>query len=494
MIDVQVASSSLAIEPRMSVCLKGTTKFSEATNDLSASEHERKLFSSSLEFGTTATVEDDSGDSSTACCNSCNTRRSPLSASSVMLTGTSFSILTTSQSQSPVEAEADSKRRQDKQRIRRSSGCGTVRFAESLHVRNHIHAGEITDNEKIAAWFRKPEYKAIYKNNTQIINTIERKDREIKRIIAKNKKKKKYNSSKVTSSIDIEEEEEEQPCGAGDVHSIFGVVGNCDEARIMNIHRDEEQGFSVRGLENETAKKRRTRDRTYLKAKYAVLSIQDDVDEHMFSMQEKHEGKLAMIASGNHNSSTKGGISKNKKIIRHFSGVMNRPMHSSEEQEQEDSETNRQKMTEDQKQKFAVYAKAQYKNMIHQIAEKYGDICEQDVRGALERGKEDERTVRAIDWIESEGDNHKYCYTSALSIHSSIFNKGLSDGSLEQLQDKRRPSTTSTVLTDDSVASLASLVANEGIQLSRIKRAKMFLWKFVWEHELCGNSYESMNY
>jgi hypothetical protein len=386
-----------------------------------------------------------------------------------------------------VEAEAGSKRRQEKQRIRRSSdgvsGTGTVRFAESVHVRNHIHAGEITDSEKIAAWFRKPEYKAIFKNNTQIINTIERKDREIKRMKAKkqreNKKKKKYNSSKVTSSIDIEEEE--QPCGVGDVHNIFGVVGvgNCDEARIMNIHRDEEQGFSVRGLENETAKKRRTRDRTYLKAKYAVLSIQDDVDEHMFSMQEKHEGKLAMIASGNYTSNTKGGISKNKKIIRRFSGVMNRPMHSSEEEEQEDSETNRRKMTEAQKQQFAVYAKAQYNNMIHQIAEKYGNICAQDAMGALERGKEDERTVRAIDWIESEGDNHKYCYTSALPIHSLIYNKGLSDGYLEQLQDKRRPSTTSTVLTDESVASLASLVANEGIQLSRMKRAKMFLWKFV---------------
>ena len=474
MIDVQVTSSSLAIEPRLSVCLKGTTKFSDATNDLSASEHERKRVSSSLEFGTAATVEDDSGDSSTAFCNSCNSRRSALSAHSVMLNGTSFSILTTSQSQSPVEAEAGSKRRQEKQRIRRSSGCSTVRFAESLHVRNHIHAGQITDSEKIAAWFRKPEYKAIYKNNTQIINTIERNDREIKRMKAKNKKKKKYNSSKVTSSIDIEDEE--QLCGAGDVHNIFGVVGNCDEARIMNIHRDEEQGFSVRGLENETAKNRMARDRTNVKAKYAVLSIQDDVDEHMFSMQEKHEGKLAMIANGNYNSNSKGGISKNKKIISRFSGVMNRPMHSSQEQ---DIETNRLKMTEALKQKFAVYAKAQYNNMIHHIAEKYGDICEQDARGALERGKEDERIVRAIDWIESEGDDHKYCYTSALLIHSSIFNKGLSDRSLEQLQDKRRPSTTSTALTDDSVASLASFVANEGIQSSRIKRAKMFLWKFV---------------
>lgn len=477
---MNVASSSFAIEPRMSVCLRGTAKFCEA-DDLSTSDHEQEqeieLLSSSLCFETTTATVEDSGDSSTTC----NYRRSPSSASSVLLTGTAFSILTTSPSQllvegeAEAESEADSKRRQDKQR-RRSDSDGvsvSVRFADSAHVRNYIHAEEITENEKHTAWFRKPEYKTIFKNNTQIINIIERKEREIKRMKSKkereNKKKKnkKYNSSKVSSI-------EEQPCG--DVHIFCGKdeVLVRDEnvlmEHIIGIHRDDEQGFSVRGLENETAKKRRTRDRTYLKAKFAVLSIQDDVDEHMFSMQERHEEKLSMIANGNSN--TKGG-SKNKKIIRRFSGVVNRPM-PSESEEQEDSENIRRKMTEAQKQIFAVYAKAQYNDMIHQIAEKYGEICEQDARGALERGLEDERTVRAIDCIESEGANHKNCYTA--SIHSSI-NKGLSDASLEQ-QDRRRPSTTSTALTDESAASLA-LLANEGIQLSRMKRAKMFLWKFV---------------
>merc|ERR1711862_90416 len=67
---------------------------------------------------------------------------------------------------------------------------------------------------------------------------------------------------------------------------------------LFDINRDDERGFSTRGLENETAKKRRARDQIYLQAKFAVLSVQEDVDEHMYSMQEKHEEKLSMIARG----------------------------------------------------------------------------------------------------------------------------------------------------------------------------------------------------
>ena len=108
--------------------------------------------------------------------------------------------------------------------------------------------------------------------------------------------------------------------------------------------------------------------------------------------------------------------------------------------------------------------------MIHMIGEKYGEICLQDAKDAHERGVLDEKTVRAIDWIESEGDN------SHVTSLSSV--KGMSDSSLEE---KRRPSTTSTAPTDISNISAASaFVASEEMnRISRMKRAKMFLWKFV---------------
>mmetsp|Transcript_9756 Transcript_9756/g.24296 ORF Transcript_9756/g.24296 Transcript_9756/m.24296 type:complete len:442 (-) Transcript_9756:132-1457(-) len=439
---VDVPSAS-AIEPRMSVCLKGTTKFLEGLDlseefDLSDSEHEDSLVFTKLD------VCDDENREMIAF------RRSPLSASSVLMTGTTYPILRTSQ----VD-EAAIKRRQEKANVQ-SNG---IRFSESVHVRNHIHAKDISDNEKLAAWFRKPEYKTIFKNNTQIISIIEKRERELKRTLAKkqreNKKKKCIKniglnmsitkSAETTGAEVVETSCAEVMVGEDDLQEQnFGI----DE--IIGVHRDDERGFSIRGLENETAKKRRIRDQTYLKAKLAVLSVQEDIDEHMFSLQEQHEEKLATISRGK------------KKNKRRFS--LNRQMVP--EDQEEDSEKIQQ-MIDVAKEEFAVYAKAQYKNMIRTIAEKYEQICMKDAKDALERGIQDEKTVRAIDWIESEGDN------SHGSILSSA--KGMSDSS--QDQEKRRPSTTSTAPTE--ISAVSSLISSEGMRLSRVKRAKMFLSKFV---------------
>ena len=455
MIEVEKTVSH-SIEPRMSVCLKGTTKFLEGLDlseefDLSDDEEgNQKSVFMKVEDNLDSNNEDedvDENDEVGVC------RRSPLSASSVLLTGTSYTILRTS-----AVDEAGNIRRQEKA----NKTCEGVRFSESVHVRNHLHVKDITDAEKLQAWFRKPEYKTIFKNNTQIISIIEKREKEMKKIIAKrereNKKKKckkaltvNLNMSISSRSVDLEgPESTETTCPEV-------VVGDDDLTEkdfgfedVIDIHRDDERGFSIRGLENETAKKRRIRDQTYHKAKFAVLSVQEDIDEHMFSLQEQHEEKLAKITKG-----------KNKGK-RRFS--FNRQSHPDDQEE--DSEKI-QELIDAAKEEFATYAKAQYKNMIRLIAEKYAEICLQDAMDALERGMQDEKTVKAIDWIESEGDN------SHVSILSSA--KGVSDSS--QDNEKRRPSTTSTAPTE--ISTVSALVASEGMQLSRVKRAKLFLSKFV---------------
>ena len=116
---------------------------------------------------------------------------------------------------------------------------------------------------------------------------------------------------------------------------------------------------------------------------------------------------------------------------------------------------------------FSNYASDQYRMMIKKIAQDYGEICKQNAKDAFERGLQDERAVRAIDWIETEGFDN---YTA--SIHSS--GKGMSDTSPE---DKRRPSTASTAATVESAASAASLALKKSQGFGGMKRAKMFLWK-----------------
>ena len=399
----------------MSVCLKGSLPLIDI-DELSLSQH------SSASWLVDVMQDSDSGDSDSA--PTATARRSALSSSSILMTGTPYSILRTSGNKSDYlrQERLNTKKRH------------SIRFSESVHVRNHLHHNQISNNEKIAAWFRKPEYKAIFKNNTQIIHTLEKAEKEAKRMMAKKKKedkKKKKNQAKKCGD-----------CSADNPEEIDDSIG-------MGIQRDEEQGFSARGLENETSKRRKSRDAIYLKAKYAVLSIQEDIDEHMFSMQEQHEEKLDKIMN-----------KSKKKSKRRFS---NKFKAAPEELNEETAETIRATLAA-KREEFSVYAKAQYKNMIRLIAEKYGDICRQDAESAYQRGLQDERVAIAINSMEDDAENY------ASSTLSLIL--GSTEGSIDE---KRRPSTTSTAATEGSSM---SLYTEDYQELKGMKRAtKMFLWK-----------------
>ena len=418
-----------AILPRMSVCLKGTRQLLEESDvKHDPPEHRFKTI-----------LNNNDGDSTSPG----NSRRSLLSKSSVLLTGTSSSILTS------ASASLDTKKSAEKVRTQ-SEG---VRFSETVIIRNHIHVDEITSEEKAAAWFRRPEYHAIFKNNTKIIGTVGKREKEEKRMIAK--KKREERKKKRRSSNKFSEDSSDLSL------SNLNTDDVCDDEvkleHILGIHRDDEQGFSIRGLENETAKKRRLRDQIYMKAKFAVLSIQEDVDEHMFMIQEDYEDKLTEITDG-----TKGSKKKSKRRSKLQS--------TSPDDENVDDNDKKHERIDALRQEFSRYASEQYHCMISKIAEDYGEICKQNAKDALERGLQDERAVRAITWIESEGfDSYN------ASIHSS--GKGLSDASAET-QDKRRPSTASTAATVESAASLA-LKESKVIRFGRMKRAKMFLWNKI---------------
>jgi hypothetical protein len=268
----------------MSVCLKGTgSLLGEIDVKLDTPEQEPRF----------KTIMDNSDGDNTSPGNS---RRSVLSTSSVLLTGTSSSILA---STSP---SLDTKKSAEKVRTQ-SEG---VRFSETVIIRNHIHVTEITPDEKVAAWFRRPEYHAIFKNNTKIICSIGKSEKEQKRMIAKKKKeekKKKKKRNSINSTDDYASDSSLATFNTDDVRDAEVPLEH-----ILGIHRDDEQGFSARGLENETAKKRKLRDQIYMKAKFAVLSIQEDVDEHMFMIQEEYEDKLTEITNG-----TKGSKKKSKR-------------------------------------------------------------------------------------------------------------------------------------------------------------------------------------
>jgi hypothetical protein len=416
--------SSSAILPRMSVCLKGSRKLHSEIDGKHGTPYPRFI----------TQMDNYDGDNTIPG----NSRRSVLSKSSVLLTGTSSSILSTPQ--------FDTKKSAEKARTQ----CEGVRFSETVIIRNHIHVKEITPEEKVAAWFRKPEYHAIFKNNTKIIGAIGKREKEQKRAIAKKrrgdrKKKKKRNSFCEESSV-------------GSSVATFNTDDVQDEEvqleHILGIHRDDEQGFSVRGLENETTKRRRARDEVYMKAKFVVLSIQEDVDEHMFMMQEEYEDRLTDITTGN-----KGQKKKSKRRSK---------VQSTPPEDDDDAEKTREKIDALRKE-FSRYASEQYHCMIKKIAEDYGEICKQNAKDALERGLQDERAVKAIDWIETEG---LESYTA--SIQSS--GKGMSDASPEE---KRRPSNASTAATVESAASLLALKESQVNKFGRMKRAKMFLWKIA---------------
>jgi len=425
--------SPSSILPRMSVCLKGT-------QNLLGESYDVKDDTPVPPFKTV--IDNQDGDSSSPG----NRRRSLLSKSSVLLTGTSSSILASASPSLDVKQSAEKARSQ----------CEGVRFSETFIIRNHIHVAEITPEEKSAAWFRRTEYHAIFKNNTKIIGSVGKREKEEKRMIAKKKREERKKKKKKRNSVNYSEDSSD-----GSVATF-----NTDDVRdedvqlehILGIHRDDEQGFSGRGLENETAKRRRLRDQVYMKAKFAVLSIQEDVDEHMFMIQEEYEDKITKIING-----TKGSKKKSMRLSNFLSPAQ-------EDDDDDDGSDKKREKIDALRLEFSQYASEQYHCMISKIAEEYGEICNQNSKDAFERGLQDERAVRAINWIESEAFDN---YTA--SIHSS--GKGLSEASPES-QDKRRPSNASTAATIESAVSLA-LKENRDIRFSRMKRAKMFLWNKI---------------
>merc|ERR1711935_144588 len=190
-----------------------------------------------------------------------------------------------------------------------------------------------------------------FKNNTKIISTLGKREKEEKRKKRREKKKKRWenrrNSNNQTIYLD-----DSSVC-------TDGTESVCDsihfEQHTIGIHRDDEQGFSVRGLENETAKKRRIRDQSYLKARFAVLSIQEDVDEHMFSMQEECLEKLSKIELA--------GKKASKKSIR-LRMSPNKNQSVPPELKEEEIERIRVEKTEAIKEEFSAYASSQYHGMI----------------------------------------------------------------------------------------------------------------------------------
>ena len=53
-----------------------------------------------------------------------------------------------------------------------------VSFSECVSVRNHLHAADMSDNERSEAWFNGDDYHSIYKTNSKIIRNISKLQKE----------------------------------------------------------------------------------------------------------------------------------------------------------------------------------------------------------------------------------------------------------------------------------------------------------------------------
>ncbi|VEU34714.1 unnamed protein product [Pseudo-nitzschia multistriata] len=487
--DQTLESSGSAITPRMSICLKASRDDPDMA--LFLTEIEDDGFS--LEDNNAENDNPPSKDEPSSTSNHrSKTRRSLLSSSSILLTGTPHSILSPSMSydsvttntttKMPTEDETDTQFGKSRQRgKRRKPGNDRVRFSESVHFRNYMHVTEITSEERAAAWFCGSEYRTIFRNNMRIIRSIAKREKELKKTIAKRKKeeqklKKKLKKNKGKHSNNSNELGSCSDCGlCGDKSDLYWE-------EIISIERDEEQGYSVRGIENEIPKKRKKRDQVYLQAKYTILSLQADLDAHMEAMQDEYEERMQKLIEGF--SRTKNG--KKKKHDRRNSFSMSS---SSAQQMERDERTEKEirDITATNKFQFAQYAQSQYNNMIEAIAERYSEICKQHAKNALEAGCGDERTARAIDWLEESSRRNSVAVESA-SKGVLVDTAVLSDDA----DDKRRPSTSTTVTDNetiipplsmrsidearnsDEVESLKETISKNQAA-SRMKRARKFL-------------------
>eukprot|EP00536_Pseudo-nitzschia_multiseries_P004827 jgi/Psemu1/285378/fgenesh1_pg.84_\ len=462
--DLELAS---AISPRMSVCLKASN------DDIAALIADIDDEDSSLEdaCGTNGTND------------TCTTRRSSYSSSSILLTGTTYSILSSSRpaTQGATVDDEEGENGNGNKNRRQSN----VRFSESVHFRNYLHVSDLTSEERAAAWFCSSEYRTIFRNNMKIIQSIGKRDKEMKKIMSKKKREEqKLKKKKKKHKLNDRLNDGNESCGScSELDNVLKKNNNRAE-HITGTNGDEEKGYSVRGLENETSKKRRKRDKIYLRARYAVLSLQADLDGRMELLQEEFDDQMEQLVGS---SKTK------KKKKRHF---LRRMSLASSSSSQEDGEVEvmsaeeTHEMMMDARLKFAEYAQAQYDKMISAIAERYAEICSQHGKDAMERGSQDERTARAIDWIEASREQN-------LEISSVVAEflpqKEVVVDTTALSDEKRRPSASSTSETEESVTQASSMksvddgggdnitddktkdIANTHHQFRVMKRAKKFL-------------------
>mmetsp|Transcript_27756 Transcript_27756/g.59775 ORF Transcript_27756/g.59775 Transcript_27756/m.59775 type:complete len:441 (+) Transcript_27756:75-1397(+) len=390
------AASTIPSRPGMSVNPKASKDKSAAAAPVVESEHEND--SSNLE--TT-----DKLSSKNATSKICIVARSSLSSSSIMLTGTPFSILSSSKSsQNLCVLDEDDPKKKQERRKRKKKPKTNVRFSESVYFRNCMHRKEITEKEKMAAWFSESEFSKILKNNMKIISSDGKREKEIKKIVAKKRRKQQKPKSKNKNN--------------GDNRNTidFEYYDELSESRlehIIRINRDEEQGYTIRGLEEETAKSKNNRDQIYLRAKYAIHTLQANLDAHMESVQAEYDERMEEITEL---------CKKKKNNHRNNSSGFSPALREHNEIDIEEKEILKIQATT--KFKFAQYAQTQYNKMVDTIAQRYGEICMQHAQDALEKGLEDERTARSIDMIEKSRHLRNQSSCSSLSYTTETEESG----------------------------------------------------------------------
>jgi hypothetical protein len=364
------------------------------------------------------------------------------------------------------------KKKKKSSNSQQSKQLENVSFSEIVNVRNYVHVTEFTPDEILAAWFRGKEYKTIHKNNVKIIRNIDKMDNLVlknKNSIKKSKKQKQKQSKRHSFSMnknknkrnnhllhDHHHRDQQQPC----------VDHNNDHNNDHIDHDDEEEerGYSIRGLENETSSARKLRDDIYYRARYTVLSIQEDISAQIESMHDEFNkiNKKKNKASNKQASNNENKNNNNTEVVT------------------TDRDTN---ITT----KFTFAA--QYNEMSSILAEKYCEICDIHAKDARERGLYDELTARKINSVPSEqqqnGAASRMLNNNEGGGYSS--NNSLSSGSVDQ----RRPSTTSTEATEglecddedndndnDDNDGKTTTTSSIATTTNRIRLAKKFLRKF----------------
>jgi len=417
-------------------------------------------------------------------------------------------------SSSLTATENDNDERQQQQPKKKNRRNSVVRFSNDVHIRPHVHVSELAADEKRAAWFCGPEYRSMFKNNVKIVDLLGKKEKELqkktkttkksqKKIQKKKEKEKQKQKQKNNSKSKNKKNKKNDHLEDPYVHVLDGINGDDDEehddeqheAPIFGIDRDEEQGYSVRGLENETMKRRRARDETYLRAKFAVLSLQEDVVALLDEMEED------FMRDNNNSNSNRNSFSKKMKKMKSRRNSRS-PLHDDEHEDRDDStsNSNSRDIAATTKFQFAAYAKTQYNAMTRLSAERYREICKHHAQDARERGLQDERTARAIDRMSmsmsmlNNNNIDEGNLVVAAAVRCSVSMQSLScenNNNNNNDQDKRRPSTASTADESSSSSGAGDFVDNNNSNcennnnnknkhhLSHMKRAKRFMRKFV---------------